>query len=70
LHNRFAFVAGNDVERSENPHPSISIAAQLPRICVGEAPNRRRADPNFPSIFNARADFTGHIARLGVNYRF
>ncbi|MEH2551733.1 hypothetical protein V1283_008378 [Bradyrhizobium sp. AZCC 2262] len=27
-------------------------------------------DPNFPSIFNAKADFTGHIARLGVNYRF
>jgi outer membrane immunogenic protein len=27
-------------------------------------------DPNFPSIFNARANFTGHIARLGVNYRF
>jgi len=27
-------------------------------------------DPNFPSIFNAKADFTCHIARLGVNYRF
>ena len=27
-------------------------------------------DPNFPSVFNARADFTGHIAQLGVNYRF
>ena len=27
-------------------------------------------DPKFPSIFRARADFTGHIARLGVNYRF
>jgi outer membrane immunogenic protein len=27
-------------------------------------------DPNFPPIFNARAAFTGHIARLGVNYRF
>jgi outer membrane immunogenic protein len=27
-------------------------------------------DPQFPSIFNANADFTGHIVRLGVNYRF
>jgi outer membrane immunogenic protein len=27
-------------------------------------------DPNFASTFNASADFTGHIVRLGVNYRF
>ena len=32
--------------------------------------SHRMIDPNFASTFNASADFTGHIVRLGVNYRF
>lgn len=32
--------------------------------------SHRMVDPNFASTFNASADFTGHIVRLGVNYRF
>jgi len=32
--------------------------------------SHRMTDPNFGSIFNASVGFTGHVARLGVNYRF